>query len=419
MFADRPDEEMMAMANDPSRRLNYPENILFWSDMRRRFPKHHDTALLLVHQLWGAEAVDALERTLHVLISQFPSSSPLHSLWVDLPMAWGRVAESTRRLELALTRFGAHADWSFRAYQVYLANRRFDDACAALRRTDVVQYAEFAEIFKFFIRVAEQYKATTAAWADEVAVRDYEILCIGLDRQPDRFQRVASQLNGMREAARRVSGVDGNTLPDYASMLLTHEASKRMKGTLGCFLSHVRAWEMCAQGKEPFVFIIEDDTFFIVPPPPSVASLRVPDNDFDICFVNTRTQNAAFRHSNLSLTEPVPLAMILSNPVPNLHGIGTDGYFLSREGADKLLQMVREDGLVGDVDWRLMLYASSDSQIEASPNQFMRDALNLHRKYRRSSGYLNALVAGPAIVKCYNGGSVRLQMNGLEHAHQE
>ena len=99
--------------------------------------------------------------------------------------------------------------------------------------------------------------------------------------------------------------------------------------------------------------------------------------------------------------------------------MGTYGYFVSREGARKLLDMVAQDGLVGDVDWRLMLYAASDESINAAASEFMVRTLGMHRGYRKSTGQLKALVAPPAIVKTYSGGSIRGIINEFEHAYDE
>lgn len=256
-------------------------------------------------------------------------------------------------------------------------------------------------------------------WAAQTGRRDYHIFCVGLDRQPRRFQRVRAQLQRMGEAVHFVSGVDGGTLPEMASRTLTHGSSGRMKGTLGCFLSHVRVWEICAASDMPYAFVIEDDTCFVLPPPPNTASLETGGSDFDLCFVNEGAQNAIFAPGNLPFDKAVPLETVLTHPVDSFRGVGTYGYFVSRQGAQKLLDMVAQDGLVGDVDWRLLLYAASDDSIKASASEFMLRSLKVHLDHRKSTGLLNAIVAPPAIVKTYNGGSIRGVMNDFSHAYEE
>ena len=66
-----------------------------------------------------------------------------------------------------------------------------------------------------------------------------------------------------------------------------------------------------------------------------------------------------------------------------------------------------------------MLYAVSDDEIDATKNEFIRETLKMHRGYRKSSGKLETLITAPAIVRTYNGGSIRGLMNDFDHAHEE
>lgn len=416
MFSRVPISDLLVMLQGPDGQKASARNRALWTELYRRVPDRHDVAINYVLQLWNAEAVDHLVKLLPELVKRFPESEPIHAFWTEFPLTWGNPLNAEPRMEVMLAKFPSKPELSFRAYQIYLSLGKFE----AARQVAMQAFEKFGvDEFRSLTLIAEKYEQVKAEWAGASAQRDYHIFCIGLDRQPRRFQRVQAQLQRMGETVHRISGVDGRTLPDMASRALTQSASSRMKGTLGCFLSHVRVWEICVQSDRPYAFVTEDDTSFILPPPPSTAFLNTGERKFDLCFVNERTQNAAFLPKGMSLDMALPLESILVNKVDGFRGIGTDGYFVSRQGAQKLLDMVAEDGLVGDVDWRLMLYAAGEGDINTTPNEFIADTLKMHRDHRKSTGRLKALVAAPAIVKVYNGGSVREWMNDFGHAHEE
>lgn len=416
MFSRVPLPDLFAMLTGPEVRKTNAHNLALWTEAYRRASDREDVTINYLLQLWNVEAVEPLAKQLSEAVQRFPKSETIHTLWAEFPLTWGDPAEAVRRTEVMFAKFPPSDALFYRAYQIYLAYGDFDAAQKmALRLFEGTGYDEFAAL----VSLAGKYKEVRAAWAGQPAARDYHIFCIGLDRQPRRFQRVQAQLQRMGANVRRVSGVDGRTLPDLASRMLTHNASSRMKGTLGCFLSHVRVWELCVQSDKPYAFVTEDDTHFLLPPPPSTAFLNMGGRKFDLCFVNERTQNAGYIPQKASFDQPLPLGTILTHEVEGFRGIGTDGYFVSREAARKLLDMVAQDGLVGDVDWRLMLYAVSDDEIEATKNDFIRETLRIQRGYRKSSGKLETLIAAPAIVRTYNGGSIRGLMNDFDHAHEE
>ena len=416
MFSKMRTSELIALANDPVSHRTTQRNANLWAELFRRLPNNPNVALSYLFQLWNAEAVDLLRALLPSLVARFPNSVPVQALWIEYTVAWGDMSETRGAVESFLARFTQTSNSLLRVYQAYLA---LGDFVAARKIAETAASRPGGAYFEFFVNLAEQYEVRKTKWSRQSAPRDYNILCIGLDREPRRFARVRNQLQRMGENVHRISGVDGRTLPDMTSLALTHGASKGMKGTLGCFLSHIRALEICAESKAPYAFIIEDDAQFLLPPPPSVASLNLESEDFDICFVNDRTQNAAFHPQNLDLTKVVRLESLLPHRLDGFRGIGNDGYFVSQKGARKLLDMVAQDGLVGDVDWRMMLYAASDEEVDRTPNEFIAQTLKLHRSYRKSTGHIDAFVAPPAIVKTYSGGSVRSLMNEFEHAHEE
>ena len=71
-----------------------------------------------------------------------------------------------------------------------------------------------------------------------------------------------------------------------------------LKGTIGCFLSHVSAWEQIAVLKSPYAIVLEDDV--------DISSLKAlhaftPPDDAEIVFLNDRMSPAT---SNSDIVKP-------------------------------------------------------------------------------------------------------------------
>ena len=91
---------------------------------------------------------------------------------------------------------------------------------------------------------------------------------INLDRAPERLSCIMKQLNPYSEfLVHRVSGVDGKT-ENFSSISLDHHRMHRYfgqslsAGTIGCYLSHVQAWEAIYHSKKPYALVLEDDVHF-------------------------------------------------------------------------------------------------------------------------------------------------------------
>jgi GR25 family glycosyltransferase involved in LPS biosynthesis len=117
----------------------------------------------------------------------------------------------------------------------------------------------------------------------------------------------------------------------------------------------------------------------------------------------------------------LPVAEVVKKKPADWSSAGTDGYFISKRGARKLLDLLHLDGLAGDIDWRLMLYSLDATERRALLEKpgFMRDSLEFHQHFVRSREKLESYVLLPALVKQFSAGSVRLWDNHLPHANLE
>ena len=159
-----------------------------------------------------------------------------------------------------------------------------------------------------------------------------------------------------------VVGVDGGDLPDQACYALTRlESWIRYKGTIGCFLSHVKAWEAVARCAAPFAVILEDDVD--ARGLHRLGAVDVP-SDAELIFLNERLSAGAAPSSTL---EALPIWRALTRVDALRCGPGGDGYLVTPKGAAALVAACRKDLFYGHVDGRLLRYATSEEDLAALP----------------------------------------------------
>lgn len=160
-----------------------------------------------------------------------------------------------------------------------------------------------------------------------------------------------------------VVGAVGRDLPNEACFGLTRSENWiRFKGTIGCFLSHVKAWEEAAHCASPFAVILEDDVD--LSQLGRLTSLTIPP-DAEIIFLNDRLTADL---SPLSALHALPLWRALKRVDRLRCGPGGDGYLLTPACAAKLVAACRKDLFYGHVDGRLLRYATGEDDLAELPN---------------------------------------------------
>lgn len=233
------------------------------------------------------------------------------------------------------------------------------------------------ELFTKFRRVFANKKcsAFNVLNPEEKAESIGKIYVMNLDRQPERFARVQSEFSRITDASRnrlinileRVSAVDaihledhmysGNvdskytleeqlfvdpcqTLPKGINLDMEIDMSKQ---EIAVALSHIKIWKKIASGTEPFALVIEDDICLH----PNFSTLmdtswneimhkEKKSGLFDILFLS-------FREVDLGAEKTI----YTDSTFQLFRGIWyMSGYVLSKEGANKLIEMLPLHGPV-------------------------------------------------------------------------
>ncbi len=404
-------DTVVRVALHASHALSRSEALGLWRNIVSRFPNEPRLAARYIDELLLVEAwqeLDAFQPT-----ARAHASAAIDLRYVDAAIARLQVDSAEAMLEELQARDGDSAALLLRRYSLEMLRRRFE----AAERTahSLLRFRHDKQRVADMVMAARRYGSIERTWRETHPVkRDYDVLLINLDADTARLGRMQRQLDGI--AYTRIPGVKGAHLPDHALRSLTRGIAHMQKGTVGCFLSHVAAWEAVAKSGR-ISLILEDDAWIIAGLPPSLAELSLP-RGFDLSFVNERMSGSGHRDSE-RVFETRSVGAVARGKPRTWSAAGTDGYFISPKGARKLLSLVQRDGLAGDVDWRLISYSLTPRQRERSIARggFAGAALGLHEQVRCGEGRIHASALHPPLVRQFAGGSVRLWDNELSHSH--
>ena len=242
------------------------------------------------------------------------------------------------------------------------------------------------------------------------------VLCINLEADRDRLEEAARLFGALPFVEfRRSPGVLARDLPVAAMHALTRSEAVR-RGTLGCFLAHVAAWEAVAEGPG-WALVIEDDTR-----PHRLDRIYAADipPDAELVFVNLGgSPLLPVADPERPLCSPLHSLLPTKRALPPQRGAepGTDGYLLSPEGARKLLDAIARDGFYGHVDWRLLRYGIGlEDMLAEPPDSRLHDEpmLALAPDLGFARGVLRAYCLTPSLVRVReNARSSRMVLDGL------
>ena len=414
-----PTPAIVRMTHDPRFRTPSLDTKALWHELNRRFPEDRRVASFLARILWMMDDVSGLESLFGTDPHRF--DDPLmREIWIRAALDWGDPLEAERRAREVIANGRGKRAIAFLLVEAIAARFEFELAAATARKVaERFKGSNTRLQFEALALAAERRARLFSAWREthpeSQAAQDYRVLLINLDRDTQRLERSRRLLEASRVPFERIQGVLGSARPDLASAHLTRNGSVKTKGTLGCFLSHVRAWEACVESGSDWTLVLEDDAALMMPLPPSFRFLELPD--CDVCFVNRRNEPD---FPDASEARILRLADAVSRKSRDWRAPGTDGYLVSRRGARRLLERVARDGLFGDVDWRLVFYGlGPDWPARFEPGSHAVRTLEAHARVARAEPPLDVRVFTPALIQQIGGASARLPMNEAEHAHLE
>jgi glycosyl transferase family 25 len=204
-------------------------------------------------------------------------------------------------------------------------------------------------------------------------VQDYPVYVINRTKDAVRMSRFAASCRKWGITYERVEAIncaapEFNFSPYEAEIAETfYGKTEFLRGAVGCFLSHVKAWRKIIEADISGALICEDDARFLGPIPRKIADYHFP-KDSDLIFVNQRTAAGIQNLSNNTTASSFNFFQIndailyLLDACSAISAIGTDGYIISRQGAKKLLFIFQKAGISMEVDWFLFFHSLSQGE---------------------------------------------------------
>jgi glycosyl transferase, family 25 len=153
---------------------------------------------------------------------------------------------------------------------------------------------------------------------------------LNLDQEIVRRQSIAEQLLTIGLRAARIEAVDGSkTLPPKLSAYFNPKHVMDA-GALGCYASHIKAWEEILRQDLPHALVLEDDAILAWDLPQFLADmLTALPKGWDMVHLGTEPDRALCDVARVGSRRIVQFSRVPPGAV---------GYLLSRAGAQKLLQ---------------------------------------------------------------------------------
>lgn len=216
---------------------------------------------------------------------------------------------------------------------------------------------------------------------------EFDTRIINLDSEPRKLQLTKYLTARGGYSGERLNAVDGRNLPTLALYALgeTKEAYERNgAGAIATALSHMKAWEQLLQGSDDHCLVLEDDSVPFTHWEYHRGTVESALQTTEILWVNQRLSRVIGADEVPLQAVTDPTTVLLNRP-GNISGTGTDGYIVSRKGAEKLLDAFSNDRICGHVDGQMMAY-SVESHFEVdSENKTYNIVKQLSNRLRGSS----------------------------------
>jgi GR25 family glycosyltransferase involved in LPS biosynthesis len=237
--------------------------------------------------------------------------------------------------------------------------------------------------------------------------QEYPVYVINREKDSDRLRRFRKSCAKWGVEFERVEAINcadpGFDFAPYDSQIAETFYGKTdfLRGAVGCFLSHAKAWRVLVDSNHSHAMICEDDVRFLGPIPKKISDFGFPDH-FDIVYVNQRMADGllAFPMSvsarKFELTSPFKASIQTLEVTGKMNAPGGEGYLLSREGARKLLDIFSRRKIYMEVDWLIFFHCLSPEQREAF---IAKDATRRFDMLAFDELELKAAVASPSLLE--------------------
>lgn len=174
------------------------------------------------------------------------------------------------------------------------------------------------------------------------------IFVINLDRSQDRLSAMRCQLDKLGLSFQRIKAVEGLDIPEDLAAYFAHHNRRGdpiiEAGAVGCYASHLRAYQQIVLSGVPYALVLEDDA---VLPESLCALVQAVVRELPACWDFVQLAKPP-RHAVQRLAALPRASLVRYSRIPS----GTVGYLISRAGAKKMLNPAIERVWAIDTDTR-------------------------------------------------------------------
>lgn len=181
-------------------------------------------------------------------------------------------------------------------------------------------------------------------------VSSIPIYCINLQRDKHRWLGLEGVFSLFNQNVIRFEGVNGALIPDEVRDRYGLFGNKPI-ASLAIWMSNIGVLEDMVSKGHDYILVIEDDglpnAFFDID-----LIVDIIPKDFDVCFVNDR-----ICRGRSGITEKIQVRKnkeILSFLPLDIRATGSDGYIISKKGAQKMIDNFYKMRVANSFDWTLL-----------------------------------------------------------------
>jgi glycosyl transferase family 25 len=167
------------------------------------------------------------------------------------------------------------------------------------------------------------------------------IFFLNLDRASERREKMERQFAALGLDAVRFQATDGRRLTDADRALVDNNARRRISpyplsdNEIGCWLTHRRALQGVADGKDMMAAIVEDDAELSPDFSRALDAIERQRPDFDFLFLHRKFKKGEIFIPHISLLQDLHMGRV--GPAH----MGAIGYVVSRKGAQGFISRAR------------------------------------------------------------------------------
>ena len=171
------------------------------------------------------------------------------------------------------------------------------------------------------------------------------IKVVNLERRKDRRENISKVLDVPYDIYKAVDGATLKNTPEIMNLFMGNDFDNR-KGVIGCALSHYYLWKQLVDDSVQYYVVLEDDITVTNDFKTKIEKIDVKD----VCFLGYHMYS---KDRDASYDEKVGFSV---QPFqPDMFVGGTFGYYITKRGAQTLLDYVAKHGIKHGIDYVMKL----------------------------------------------------------------